>query len=112
MGLLRGLVPVVLVLVLEPFVIAAIMILVPTMVVGETAAVTFPVTVEEAFAVVMRRYPHRPCIRRTSPITFMPAVVSAYWIPISGDPDKLRTRPDGRNRHDPGRGRGADPDTD
>jgi len=94
-------VPVVIVPVVSPaapaimfktFAIPAIMIFIPTVVMGEIAALALPVALKKALAVVARTHPNRSGIWRTRPVSFMPSIVAADRIPISRDPDKIRIR--------------------
>ena len=94
--------------VIETFVVPAIMILIPAVIVGETATIAFPVAFKEALAIVMRRHPDCPGIRRTGPISFMPSIMALYRIPIARNPCKIGTGLNRPDREHSRRGRSAD----
>jgi hypothetical protein len=71
-------------------VVIAFTIAVPFVAMLEAAAITFPVTVVKEPALEARTNPARGGIRGTSPITFVPAVMSVRWIPVAFNPDKIR----------------------
>jgi hypothetical protein len=66
---------------------------VPVMIVFNTAAISFPVTHKETFAVVVRRNPASSLVRWSTPIAFMPLVMLSCGIPITFHPHEIRSRP-------------------
>jgi len=87
-------VPIMVVAVIAVVVKVTIAATVPTVIVVYAAVVTFPVAFEKAVAVMVRPDPACPRIRRTGPIALMPAVVAVDRIPVSVNPDVIRTRCD------------------
>ena len=72
--------------------VIAVMVVIPFVIVLDTALPAFPVTVVEASFIVARADPAGTLIRRAAPIAFMPAIVPAHGIPVTINPNKLRTR--------------------
>ena len=69
-----------------------IVIMIPMMIMFYMSAVAIPVAGEEAFAVVMRRHPAGPGIGWQSPVAFVPPVMSSHRVPVTVDPNIIRTR--------------------
>ena len=69
--------------------VAAAMVAIPMVVMLATAAIAFPVSLEEALAVMMRPHPMRAGIRRTGPVAIMPFVTVCDRIPIALYPDEV-----------------------
>jgi hypothetical protein len=85
--------PIAMVVVVMTFPIAAAVIPVPAVIVLEATAIAFPVPGEVLAAFVSGTDPPGSRIRRARPISFVPAVMVAHWIPIAVHPGK--TRPGG-----------------
>jgi hypothetical protein len=100
----------ILVLVTVP-VLIPVVVAVPTVIVFEPAAISFPVTRIKLLSVMVRSDPPSACIGRPRPIALMPPIVMAGWIPIAVYPREFRAW---TWRHNPDRtgtrGR-ANPDT-
>jgi len=76
------------------------MIMIPFVVVLDSAMRTFPIAVIEPLSIVARVDPASAFIRRATPITFMPAIVASGGIPVTADPDEFgsgQCRNDGDN---------------
>jgi hypothetical protein len=73
-------------------VMIAFTIVIPFMAMLETAAIAVPVAVVEKAAFEAWANPAGAGIRSTSPITFMPAVMSVNGIPVAFNPEKIGTR--------------------
>lgn len=104
---------VIMVIAIKVVVIAALLA-VPRVIVVDAATRTVPVALVEHAIVTVRRYPVGTLIRRACPIPVMPKVMSVtvgIGIPISTDPEKLRSR-SGRPVLDSHRGRWADPEAE
>jgi len=89
----------------------AITLSVPTVIVLDPAALTFPVAVIVTLAIVPRRHPAGPTIGRTSPISLMPPVVAFDRVPIAVHPSIIGTRGYWSNRNYARRRWWADPDS-
>jgi hypothetical protein len=83
---------VVMLVVLAIPVMIAFPVVIPFMAMLEAAAIAVPVAVVEETAFEAGTNPTRAGIRSTSPITFMPAVMSVNRIPVAFDPEKIGTR--------------------
>lgn len=59
---------------------------VPAMVVRDLAALAFPVTLKEAPVIMMRRYPACAGVRWTRPVSVVPLIVPAHWVPVARYP--------------------------
>jgi len=92
--------------------VPAIMIAVPMMIVTHPAAFTLPVTLEEAFAIMMRYHPDCAGIGRACPVTLMPLVMVPDRMPVANNPHKIRAGARRLNPYDTRRRRSADADTD
>lgn len=90
--------------------IANLAFLIPMMVVVKAAARAVPIAGIETAAVVARRNPAGASVRRTAPITFVPAVVAGHGIPIAADPHEIRCGLRGHDNDGTRRGRRADLD--
>jgi hypothetical protein len=88
----------------------AVVVAVRMMIVLHPASLTLPIASEIPLAIVVRRHPASSPIRRASPISFMPLVVAADWIPIAVHPDKIGTRGYWPNANHARRGWRANPD--
>ncbi len=62
---------------------------VPAVVMLNPPAISFPEALEELIALITRPHPAGSGIGRASPITFMPSVMLADWIPITLYPHKF-----------------------
>ena len=100
------------VIVLAKTVVIAVMIVIPFVIVLETAALSVPVAVVKARAVVARSNPASAFIWRPRPISVMPAIVSRHWIPIPADPNEFGCGLRRENGDDARLGRRADSDAD
>ena len=87
----------VVIVILPAVVIAAIVFFVPTMIVLYAATFAFPIAVIEAFAIVARPDPAGAFIRRPGPVALMPAVMAANGIPVTANPDELRSGLSGKH---------------
>jgi hypothetical protein len=67
------------------------MVVIPFVIVLDTAVRTFPVTVVEPSSIMARADPAGTLIGRAAPIAFMPTIVSCGGIPVAADPCKFRT---------------------
>jgi hypothetical protein len=85
-------------------VIIPVTVAVPTMVMCPAAALPFPVALEEALTVMMRRDPDRADVRWTGPIARVPLVMVSHWIPVTRHPSPFWAGR-GRLHHDHPRGR-------
>src|SRR5690242_6388372 len=90
----------------------AVTVAIPAMLVFDSAAPTFPVSVEKPLSVVVRSYPTRSRIRGASPVSFMPSIVALDWIPIAIHPDIIRPWRHWSNPNDVRRRWRADPDSE
>src|SRR5262249_17070175 len=72
------------------FPIISISILIPVVVVLESAALSCPVTDEVVLAIIARHNPIGSHVRRPCPITFMPLPMVPHRIPIPVYPYKLQ----------------------
>jgi len=70
----------------------AVPVTVPTMIVVEPAAIAFPVAVKESISVMARPYPARVSIGRASPVSLMPNIAAAHWVPVAVHPIVIRSR--------------------
>src|SRR5260370_42084213 len=66
------------------------MVVIPFVIVLDTAVRTFPVTVVEPFSIMARADPSGALIRRAAPITLMPMIVSCGGVPVAANPFKFR----------------------
>src|ERR1700741_3361391 len=101
---------VVMLVVLAIPIMIAFPIVIPFMAMLEAAANPVPVAVVEEAAFEAGTNPARAGIRSTSPITFMPAVMSVGGIPVAFDPEKIRTRSRRWGNYRSGRRRRTDSD--
>jgi hypothetical protein len=69
-----------------------LLIVVPAVIVFEAAMISVPIAGEKLPPVVVRRYPVCSHIRRASPVTLMPSVMSANRIPVAFYPYEIGTR--------------------
>ena len=67
-------------------------LLVPFVLVFDFAAIAFPVAVVIHLVFVAWRHPGRATLCRARVVAFMPLVVVAHWIPITGDPTVFGAR--------------------
>jgi hypothetical protein len=89
----------------------AVSVAIPFVAMLKTAAIAFPVAVVIQLSLVPRTNPVGAWIRGTSPITFVPAIMSAYGIPVAFHPDKVGTRRRRWLNYHSRRGRRTNPDT-
>jgi len=73
-------------------IVATFAILVPMMIVVKAAARAVPIASVKAPAVVARSDPTSSRVGRTTPIAFVPTIVSGNGIPIAADPHEIRRR--------------------
>ena len=66
----------------------AVVFPIPLVVMRDAAVLSFPVAVEETFAVVMRGYPNGPFVGRASPIPVVPPVSISCRVPVTVHPNK------------------------
>src|SRR6266478_337567 len=71
--------------------VIAAMVVIPFVIVLDTAVRAFPVTVVEPPSFMARSHPAGTLIRRAAPIAFMPTIVSCGGIPVAANPCKFRT---------------------
>jgi hypothetical protein len=64
-------------------IIIAVTVSVPVMIMIAPATVAFPIPLIKSFSIVSRPDPARANIGRTSPVSVVPLVVVAYWIPVA-----------------------------
>ncbi len=86
----------------------AVAVAVPAVIVLEASAVAFPISGVELLAVMPRRDPTGPWVRRTRPVAIVPSPAMAVGIPVAVDPDKLGTRTRGHHSHHARRRRRTD----
>ena len=70
--------------------VIAVMVVIPFVIVLDTAVPAFPVTVVEPFPIMARADPEGTLVRRAAPITFVPTIVASGWIPVAANPCKFR----------------------
>lgn len=70
-------------------VIIPITVAVPPMVMCPAAAPPFPVALEEALTVMMRRDPDRADVGWAGPIARVPLVMVPHWIPVTRHPNRF-----------------------
>jgi len=63
-----------------------VLVLVPLMVVGDLALVAVPVAFMVHLAIMVRLHPVRAAVRRTSPVSVVPLIVTAHRVPIARNP--------------------------
>ena len=83
----------------------AVSTVIPVVVVFNSATATLPKPSVIPFAVMARRDPMSAFVRRSSPIAFMPFVMSSHRIPIALHPHGSRIWHSGDNHSYLGRGR-------
>lgn len=77
--------------VLMALLIISVVFFVPTVSMLEPTTRAFPVSDKITVSIVTRGNPYRFLIWSSSPITFMPVVVSFLRVPVSLDPRELRS---------------------
>ena len=90
----------------------AIVVMVPAVVVFEAAMIALPVAFEELATVIARTDPAGTLVRRPSPVSPVPTVVTAHGIPVALDPDVVWRWAHWRHDNRTGRRRRANPDAD
>ena len=85
--------------------IVTVPVAIPMVIVRHPPAPAFPVTFVEALTIVVGHHPRGTRIRWAGPVTVMPLVMMADWIPIAFQPDKAWAGSEGPDRYDT-RGRG------
>jgi len=86
--------------------IVTVPVAIPMVIVRHSPAPAFPVTFVEALTIVMGHHPRCTRIRLAGPVTVMPLVMMADWIPIPFHPDKAWSGSEWPDRYDTkGRGR-------
>jgi hypothetical protein len=88
----------------------AIMTAIPFVIVFDAAMATIPIAREKLLTIVMRADPVGTLVRRTRPVTFMPAIMPADGIPISVNPGKTRSGRSGMHGHNSRRRRRSEVD--
>ena len=76
---------IVVMIVVVPAVVPIAAVLVPLVIVINTAVISVPVPCIKLLSIVVRSDPSSPLIRRSCPITVMPLIVISDWIPITVD---------------------------
>jgi hypothetical protein len=99
---------VVMIVMIAPAVAIAVVVVIPVVVMIETATAAIPIAGEILVAVVVGSNPSRTFIRRSSPITVVPAIVTPVGIPVALDPYKIGARAARHHRDYARRWRGAD----
>ena len=89
-----------------------ITVVVPAVVVGQLAALPFPIAGKILLAIMMRFHPTRAGIRRTGPISVVPFVVVAHRVPIAAYPGIICARTSWLHSENPHWWRGADSHSD
>ena len=90
-----------------PAVVISVVIVVPVVVMIETAMRAIPIAGIEAATFVTRANPMRARVRRAGPVATMPDVAAVCWIPVAVNPKVARS---GACRHDIVAWRGRRPD--
>lgn len=85
---------------------------VPVMVVCHAAAIAIPVAFEELLSIVMRFHPPGAFVRGAGPVSVVPRIVAAHWIPVAPDPNIACARTSWLNPEDSYRWRRANPHSD
>jgi hypothetical protein len=89
----------------------AVVVLVPTVIVSHPAAFSLPVAFVEPLSIMMRPHPASAFIWRAAPIALMPPIVVSHGIPITFDPNELRSGTVRHNTHHARRWRLANSDS-
>ena len=100
------------ILAVVPAAMVAVVVVIPVVVVIEPAVGSVPVAGVVAATFVARPDPASALIRRTRPVTGMPAIVMAYRIPVAVYPEEFRARGHGADGNHARRGRWADLNAD
>ena len=93
-------------------VVAAVVVVIPLMIVNHTATRSFPIAIKPTLAVVMRGHPNRAFIRRTGPITVVPAIPTPNHVPVTINPGIARAGSDRSDANHARRRRGSDANSD
>jgi hypothetical protein len=84
-------VPIVIAVVFPVFVIIPLSTSIPFVPVLKPAVFAFPVAIIVPSALIVRSEPSGPAIGRESPVTFVPFPVVSHGIPVTVNPDIIRT---------------------
>jgi len=90
--------------------VVAVVIFIPPVIMLYAAVTSVPITAIEAFAVMARSDPARALVGWPGPVTFMPPITAAGGIPVTANPDEVRTGLLGNYRDHPWRGWRKNPD--
>ena len=75
--------------------IAAAVVLIPTVIMIHAAVFPFPIAIEEAFTIVVRAHPMGAGVWWARPISVVPSVFTAYRVPVAIHPRVVRARCNG-----------------
>lgn len=90
----------------------AVAVAIPAMVVLEATAIPFPITAKKTFSIMMGPDPARARVRRTCPVSVMPPIAVAGYIPVAIHPDKIGAGARREDAYDARRRWRADSDSD
>src|SRR5436190_19483086 len=90
----------------------SVTVAVPAMVMLEAPAIALPVAFEKHCAVMTRPHPTCVRIRGPGPVAVVPSVVVPDRIPVTINPEVVRSRNRRTDVHHTGRRRGTDPNPD
>src|SRR5260221_5726113 len=90
--------------------VVAVVIFIPPVIMLYAAVTSVPITAIEAFAVMARSDPTCALVRWAGPIAFMPAITATGGIPVTANPDEVRTGLLWNHCHHPWRGWCKNPD--
>jgi hypothetical protein len=97
LSLVPALVALVVITMSAVIVVVTVSIMIPAVIVFNTATVSFPVTHIVSLAIVVRCDPASSLVRWSGPIAHMPLVMLSHWIPITVHPHAFRFRLCGEN---------------
>ena len=86
-------------MIVEAAIVADFVLAVPVVVMVDMAAGAVPVACVEATTLVARSNPAGATVGRTSPIAFMPPIVTGNGVPVTFDPEKVRVGLCGHNNY-------------
>jgi len=84
--------------------VVAVVIFIPPVIMLYAAVTSVPITAIEAFAVMARSDPACALVRGPGPIAFVPAITATGGIPVTANPDEVRSGLLGNHRDHPWRG--------
>jgi hypothetical protein len=85
---------------------------VPSMVVGDLAAIAIPIAFKEAFSIMMRLHPPCAAVRWAGPVSVVPLIMVAHRVPVARYPRIAVAGASGLNPHDTRSWRRADSHSD